>query len=101
MSVVLDDPDALADVDPPSGVLRTHLVGRVEGLPDGEQVTVAVALNGRVAAVVTTWPEGGVPHHLEAMLVPDFLRAGANELAFYRVGGREGARTLAALDGSG
>ena len=61
VSVVLDDPDALADVDPPSGVLRTHLVGRVEGLPDGDQVTVAVALNGRVAAVVTTWPEGGSP----------------------------------------
>ncbi|MET0490579.1 MAG: sulfatase-like hydrolase/transferase [Acidimicrobiales bacterium] len=101
VSVVLDDPDALADVDPPSGVLRTHLVGRVEGLPDGEQVTVAVALNGRVAAVVTTWPEGGVPHQLEAMLVPDFLRAGANELAFYRVDGPEGARTLTALDRSG
>jgi hypothetical protein len=33
------------------------------------------------------------------MLVPDFLRAGANELAFYRVDGREGARTLTALDG--
>ncbi|HEY8060859.1 MAG TPA: hypothetical protein VID94_18980, partial [Acidimicrobiales bacterium] len=99
LSVVLDDPDALADVDPPSGVLRTHLLGRVEGLPDGDQLAVAIALNGRVAAVVTTWPGDGVDHRLEAMLVPDFLRAGANDLAFYRVGGREGARTLSALDG--
>ena len=28
LSVTLDDPEALAGVDPPSGVLRTHLVGR-------------------------------------------------------------------------
>ncbi|HEY5887923.1 MAG TPA: sulfatase-like hydrolase/transferase, partial [Acidimicrobiales bacterium] len=99
LAVVLDDPHALDDVDPPSGVLLTHLIGRVDGLPDADQVTIAVALNGRVAAVVTTWPEDGVPHRLEAMLVPDFLREGANELSFYRVGGGEGARTLAALDG--
>jgi hypothetical protein len=101
LSVSLDDPDALSDVDPPSGVLLTHLLGRVDGLSADDQATVAVALNGRVAAVVTTWPGDGVDHRLEAMLVPDFLRAGANELTFYRVGGREGARTLTPIDSSG
>ena len=97
LSVTLDDPEALAGVDPPSGVLRTHLVGRVDGLGPDDQITVAIGLNGRIAAVVTTWPDGDVAHRLEAMLVPDFLRAGENQLRYYRVGGREGRRALSPI----
>lgn len=97
LTVTLDDPSALAEGEPSTGVLRTHVEGRVDGGRDGDQVTIALALNGRIAAVVTTWADDETPHRFEAMVVPEFLRAGANELRAHRVSGTEGERTLSAL----
>ena len=69
----------------------------MDGLGPDDQITVAIGLNGRIAAVITTWPDGDVAHRLEVMLVPDFLRAGENQLRYHQVGGREGRRTLSPL----
>lgn len=99
---VIDDPGATASVEDASafdqvdttrGVLPTFLRGHVDGV--GDDQLVAIALNGRVAAVTPTWPTDGDPHHFEAMLLPDTLRDGANSLSLYVVGGTERRRTLA------
>ena len=89
--------DAFEHVDLASGSLPAYLVADLDVAGTAEP-TVAVVLNGRVAAVSPSWPSGGTPHHLEAMLVPDFFREGANQLEIYLVGGPEGERTLTPVE---
>jgi len=93
----LADPDVYADVDTDGAVLPTHFVADLES-PDTGPFTVAVAVNGRVAAVSPTWPAGDQPHHLEAMLVPDLLQDGRNQIDLYLVGGPEGRRHLIPIE---
>jgi len=88
---------AFEQVDISSGLLPAYLLADLD-VAGAEEPTVAVVLNGRVAAVSSSWPLAGVPHHLEAMLVPEFFRDGANQLELYLVGGSEGQRTLSAVD---
>ena len=57
----------------------------------------AIALNGRVAAVVETFATDDQSHSVEAMLVPSMLRPGDNEIDLYAVSGDEGARVLHAV----
>ena len=95
-TVTLAEPESFDGVDLSSGFVPTHFVADVaaEGT---EPLTVAVVVNGRVAAVSPTWPSGDNPHHLEAMLVPDVFHDGTNTVDLYLVGGTEGARTLAPI----
>ena len=60
--------------------------------------TVAIAVNGRVAAVSPTWRSGDRLHHVEAMLLPETLRDGRNRIELYVVGGREGRRRLVPVE---
>jgi Sulfatase len=96
VSATLDDPGAFLDVNPSSGLVPTHLSADLEDAGDGA-LTVAIAVNGVVAAVSPTWVDGDQSHHLEAMLVPDTFEDGANEVRLYVVGGTEGDRTLAPI----
>ncbi|MBA2630626.1 MAG: sulfatase-like hydrolase/transferase [Thermoleophilaceae bacterium] len=78
--------DDYADVDPRGGYVPAHVVGRVQG--GGEPGReVAVAVNGRVAAVGTTFTlANGEEGELFSMMVPESaFRAGRNEVALYQV----------------
>ena len=84
--IAVDDVDRYADVDLDEP-LPLEVVGRSEGLEDGE--IVAYALDGRVAAVteverVNETAEEALVH---ALLWPEALRAGPNEMAAYAVEG--------------
>ena len=96
-SAVVHGLDAFEHVDLASGSLPAYLMADLDVAGTAEP-TVAVVLNGRVAAVSPSWSSGGSPHHLEAMLVPDFFRQGANQLEIYLVGGPEGERTLTPVE---
>ncbi|HEY8057676.1 MAG TPA: hypothetical protein VID94_02950, partial [Acidimicrobiales bacterium] len=89
--------ETFENVDPASGSLPAYLVADL-AVAGTAEATIAVVLNGRVAAVSRSWSSGGTPHHLEAILVPDFFRQGANQLQIYLVGGPEGERTLSPVE---
>lgn len=95
-TAALLSPDAYDDVQPSSGELPAHLIADVTA--GGGPLTVAVAVEGRIAAVGPTWPAGDQPHHFEAMLVPELFRAGENRIELYVVGGNERRRTLAPIE---
>ena len=95
-TVTLAEPESFEGVELSSGFVPTHFVADVAA-EGAEPLTVAVVVNGRVAAVSPTWPSGDNPHHLEAMLLPDAFHDGANTVELYLVGGTEGDRTLAPI----
>jgi hypothetical protein len=97
IGATLADPAAYADVDTDGGLLPTHFVADLEPLEPGPY-TVAIAVNGRVAAVSPTWRSGDRLHHVEAMLLPETLRDGRNRIELYVVGGREGRRRLVPVE---
>jgi hypothetical protein len=84
-------PERFADVDPRSGFVPVHVVGRVEpGVPGGGR-TVAVAVNGRVEATgITVSLEGSDDEDFSLMLPERSLRPGRNrvELLWVRDSGR-------------
>ena len=78
-------------------MVPARLRGHVEGPADHLAPLFAIALNGRVAAVVETFATDDQPHSVESMLVPSMLRRGGNEIDLYAVSGDEGARALHAV----
>lgn len=95
-TVAVDDLASYADIDLDAGELPAYVAGQIEA--NGEtDLAVAIAVNGRIAAVTPTWPTDEQAHHFEAVLLPDHFRDGDNDVTLYLVGGQEGARTLAPL----
>ncbi len=92
--VELDDPRALAAVDRKAEVLPAYLAGRVSDL--GPSRRLAVALNGRIAALTTSYSDG-VNIRFEALLDPDRIAGGPNRVALFELRGAPGARRLARL----
>ena len=90
----LDDRRALAAVDTNAKVLPVYLTGRLSGLAPSRRL--AIALNGRIAAVTTSYTDG-ISTRFEAIVDPGALRAGANAVALYELRGTPGARRLARL----
>jgi hypothetical protein len=98
----LDAPERYAQHDPGQGVVPAHLLGALQGgagAGGGDGVDVAIAVNGRIAAVTRTYRGTGangapVPQRIEAMLLPDTIRPGRNDVAVYEVLGEEGSRRL-------
>lgn len=82
-----------APVDLPSGRIPARVRGHVEG-PDREPPLFAIAVHGRVAAVVETFATDDQDHSLESMLAPSLLRADGNDVEVYAVAGPEGDRRL-------
>ena len=83
VQVRLDEPCALADVDPASGFVPVHITGEVTGRGNDEAPTVlAIAVNGRIEAVTQTWkvPLHGREGHWSAIVPEEALREGSNTL---------------------
>ena len=83
VQVRLDEPCALADVDPASGFVPVHITGEVAGARKDEAPTVlAIAINGRIEAVTQTWkaPVHGREGYWSAIVPEGALRKGKNTL---------------------
>lgn len=80
-----------ADVSPEAGFLPAHVAGRL-GLPPGTDI--AVALNGKIAAVGETFkPIGKYKVDWSVILPPEDFREGRNRLDIFEIeGGRVGRR---------
>ena len=95
VQVGLDEPCALADVDPASGFVPVHITGQVIGRRKDEAPTVlAIAINGRIEAVTQTWKAQvyGREGHWSAIVPEGALRKGRNTLEVLVVT-RVGTRT--------
>ena len=64
--------DALEAYTSDDVVVPVHLTGSVDGGPSGD-LTVAFAVDGVIAAVVPTFPDGDQPHYFDAILDPSTL----------------------------
>jgi hypothetical protein len=84
-SVTIEEAGDYADVDPDSDYLPTHVVGKLSGGTPGRDV--AVALNGRIAAVGNTFSlaEGDEGEFFSVMVPPLAFRSGRNRIDVYEV----------------
>lgn len=87
-SVRLDAPHLYDNVDPGANFIPAHLMGRLEDVnTNSGPVTVAVAINGAVAAVTQTFVTEGHRDRFEALFDPSHLDAGRNQVEFFIVFG--------------
>lgn len=80
LGVPVDDFDAFLDVDLDDPVVPAVVSGRVE---DGTR-RVVVAVNGTIAAVVDTFTDDDGPGRFAAMISPEWLVDGVNEVTIHR-----------------
>jgi hypothetical protein len=79
--------ELLQDVDPQGPLLPTRIAGRLKGGVRGEQRDVALALNGRIAAVGESFRLRGRSAEFFSLMVPNSaLRAGRNQVEVIEVG---------------
>jgi hypothetical protein len=91
---VIQGPARYRHVRPGSGIVPSHLVGRIEGgMPGGGRV-IAVALNGRIAATGRTFTLEGANVEQFSLLIPERrFREGRNRLVLLLTNGSgEGCR---------
>jgi hypothetical protein len=81
---------------PPAGFAPLRLRGRVVGAAAGP-MTLAVVVDGVVAATVPTFGAGEDPHRFDLMLDHTVVGEGAGRATFYVVEGRAGTRVLSPL----
>jgi hypothetical protein len=75
----VDDAYRFEAVDTRSAVVPTYVSGRLEGMVGSETPELALAINGRIAAVSRTYSSGG--EAVFSFVVPESaLRAGQNDL---------------------
>ena len=79
VQATVDAPGEYADVPAGARVLPVLVSGDVTGLP--ADTPIAITVNGRVAATTRVFPPG----QYVALVAPDSLRAGANELAVVQI----------------
>jgi hypothetical protein len=79
-SATLNGASLFDDVDVRSDLVPSYLTGRVSGVGSGARL--AIAVNGVVAAVTQTYGS-----RFAAMISPESLRAGKNDVAVYAVRG--------------
>ncbi|MGH3103837.1 MAG: sulfatase-like hydrolase/transferase [Gaiellaceae bacterium] len=98
IGVEIDGRPLLDAVDPASVLLPSYLEGRLTGTIAG-RMDLAVAINGRVAAVSRTFRQGGQTRF--AAFVPEnALRAGRNAVDVFAVRGKGRTIVLEQLRGS-
>lgn len=96
-TVSLTDAGAYDDVDPEGPDIPIWVTGTVSG-GDGDERDVAIAVNGVVRAVSSTFELANRDGDLIAALVPpSSLRAGENRVDVYEVTGTPGALRLARM----
>jgi hypothetical protein len=83
LPAAFDDLGRFLDVDLDATVVPVVVSGRVGGAVD----RVAVVVNGAVAAVVDTYADDEGPGRFAALVPPDLLVDGANEVTAHRPGG--------------
>jgi hypothetical protein len=77
-------------------VIPSQVAGSLKGGKRGAKRDLAVAVNGRIEAVGTSWYlTGDRPEHFALMVPEDTLREGKNEVELYAVS-RSGALRLLA-----
>jgi hypothetical protein len=92
----LAQPELFADVEPSSGVMPTQIAGDISGPRAGPGRDLAVAVNGRIEAVGTSFQLTGDPTEHFAFMVPErSLRRGRNSIEIVEVGGSASLRLLA------
>jgi hypothetical protein len=96
-SATVDDPASFSAVDLEGPTVPLHVSGRVS---DARTHEVAVALNGRIGAVVGVFREQA-DRRFSAMMPASLLRQGANEVEVLGVRGRGGALRLTPLGRAG
>jgi hypothetical protein len=96
-SVEVDGRVLLDSVDRAAGFVPTFVEGRVQ--PTGTRADLAVALNGRVAAVTRTFDQHGQTR-FSAMVPEDALRSGRNDVEVFAVEAAGGETRLVRLRGS-
>ena len=79
LSTKLDRPQAFMNVDPDADRIPARVTGRVMGLRADEETLVAVAINGRIEAVVWSYHDRGSTG-FQAMIPPDLFRPGNNTI---------------------
>ena len=90
--------DALRSYRSDDEIVPTHLTGRIEGGPSGEQRLV-VAIDGVIAGVAPTFVEGDVAQRIDLMLDPTELSGPTpHRIEAYLLTGRGERRRLAPLD---
>ena len=78
--------ELLQDVDPTGPLLPTRVAGRLKGGIRGRQRDLALALNGRIAAVGRSFRLRGRSVEFFSLMVPNSaLRAGSNEVELLEV----------------
>ncbi len=91
----IDDVDDLEANSTADGTVPAQVVGAIDsGLAQGQQVTVAVALNGVIAGVFPTWVDGAVRHRIGGILDPSLIAPGSNRVELFVVEGAGLTRTL-------
>jgi sulfatase-like protein len=95
--VTIDDRQLLDSVDRTSGFVPVYLEGRL--FPDGVRNDLAIALNGKVAAVTKTFDQHGQTR-FTAMVREDALQNGRNAVEIFRLDDAGGSVRLVRLRGS-
>jgi hypothetical protein len=90
--IELDHAEAYADVDLTSGLLPARVTGEARGEPPAAEV--AIALNGRVEAVVHTYASGPDSATFSAVLRESAFREGSNSLEVFVVDPRATSPSL-------
>jgi hypothetical protein len=96
-SATVDDPASFSAVDLAGPTVPLHVSGSVSGAGTDE---VAIALNGRIGAVVGVFRDQD-DRRFSAMMPASLLRQGANEVEVLGVSGRGGALRLTSLGRAG
>jgi hypothetical protein len=95
LDVTIDDAGAFDDVDPSDGSVPGLVTGEVRSSGDA---VIAVAVNGTVAGVSSTFPDDQGPE-VFAVIAPDFVfRQGANDVRLFVVEGTGATAVLHPLD---
>jgi hypothetical protein len=85
-------------VDPRTGFVPAHLVGRIDHGQRGGGRIVAVAVNGKIAATGRTFTLQGSEDEQFSLLIPErALRPGSNRLELLLVAGSGPAQALIRL----
>jgi hypothetical protein len=91
----LDDADDLSNWDPRSDFAPSHISGKIDGLPGGRNL--AVAVNGRIWAVSWTYSFAGT--RFSAMVPERAFQPGANQVEVFQVEGTGPGLRLLRLSG--
>jgi hypothetical protein len=92
----LDADGLFVSVEPRGAVVPSLVTGKVTGVPTGARL--AVALNGRVAAVTAAYADED-DKRFSALVPPTAFAKGANDIDLIAVTGRGAGRRLARLQG--